>query len=121
MYDFFEERVKGYDAGGSKRELDVMKIIRGGGPELVLPRQQYRVRVEGHTYYCDYAWPDTLNALEWEGWEHHGKLRSDFHRGKDRTRRLQRVGWTIWPVTSTTSPNEILAIAVTASLQKLAA
>ncbi|MBV9252906.1 MAG: hypothetical protein JO054_01635, partial [Actinobacteria bacterium] len=57
MYDFFAERVAGYDPGGSTRELDVMKIIRGGGPGLVMPRQKYRVRVEGHTYYLDYGWP----------------------------------------------------------------
>ena len=121
MYGFFEERVKGYDPGGSERELDVMKLIRAAGKGLVLPRQQYRVRVEGHTYYLAYAWPDTMHGLEWQGWEWHGKYASDFHRGSDRTRRLQRIGWTIWPVTARTSANEVLAIAAAASGQKLAA
>lgn len=121
MYAFFEERVKGYDPGGSARELDVMKLIRSAGPELVLPQQQYRVRVEGFVYDLDYAWPDTMNGLEFQGWEWHGKYMSDFHRDTDRTRRLQRAGWTIWPVTVRTSANEILAIAAAASGQKLAA
>lgn len=119
MYEIFTERVKGYDPGGSNRELDVIKLIKAAGPELVPPKQQYRVRVEGHTHYFDYAWPDTMNALEWEGWEYHGKRVSDFHYDKDRTRRLQRAGWTIWPVTSKTSANEILAIAATASVHQL--
>jgi len=119
MYGFFAERVKGYDPGGSERELDVMKLIKSAGSGLVLPKQQYRVRVEGHTYFLDYSWPETLNALEWEGWWWHGKFVSDFHKDKDRTRRLQRAGWTIWPVTARTSANEILAIAAVASGQKL--
>jgi len=121
MYGFFEERVKGYDPGGSDRELDPLKIIRSAGPGLVLPKQQFRVRVERHTYYLDHAWPDTKNALEWDSWEFHGKMASDFHRDKDRTRRLQRAGWTIWPVTSKTSANEILAVAAMASLREVAA
>ena len=111
----------GYDPGGSDRELDVMKLIKGAGGGLVLPEQQYRIVIDGHTYYFDYAWPETLNALEWDSYEYHGKMVSDFHYGKDRTRRIQRAGWTIWPVTSKTSANEILAIAATASAQKLAA
>src|SRR5581483_52923 len=84
MYGFLEERVKGYDPGGSNRELDVMKIIKGAGSGLVLPEQQFRVVVEGHTYYIDYAWPDSLHGLEWDSWEFHGRFFSDFHRDKDR-------------------------------------
>ena len=121
MYGFFEARVRGYDPGGSDQELDVMKIIKSGGPDLVLPKQQYRVRIEGHNYDADYAWPETKHTLEWQGWWYHGKFVSDFHRDADRTRRFQRAGWTVWPVTSTTSANEILAIATTASLHELAA
>ena len=121
MYGFFEERVLGYDPGGSSRELDVMKVVKAAGSGLVLPKQQYRVVIEGHTYYLDYAWPDTLQGIEWDSWEFHGKRLSDFHKDKDRTRRLQRAGWTIWPVTSKTSANEILAVAAVASGQKLAA
>lgn len=121
MYGFFDARVIGYDPGGSDRELDIMKIIRSGGPDLVLPKQQYRVCIEGYTYYFDYAWPDSREALEYQGWEWHGKYVSDFHNDSDRTRRVQRAGWTIWPVTARTSANEILAIATAASGQKLAA
>lgn len=121
MYEFFEDRVKGYDPGGSDRELDVIKLIKSAAPELVLPTQRYRVLVEGHPYEIDYAWPDAMQGLEWDSWEYHGKYWSDFHRDKDRTCRLQRGGWTIWPVTKKTSANEILAIATMASAHRLAA
>ena len=121
MYGFFEERVAGYDPGGSDQELDVMRIIRSGGPGLVLPKQQFRVWLEGHSYEADYAWPDTKHALEWQGWWFHGKFVSDFHKDADRTRRFQRGGWTVWPVTSATSANEILAVAAIASLHQVAA
>lgn len=109
MRDFLAERVKGYDPGGSDRELDVPRILRRAG--LPIPVQQHRVKVEGYTYYLDYAWPDVLQALEWEGFDPHGTQPSTFHHDRDRTRRLQRAGWTIWPVTARTSANEICAIA----------
>jgi hypothetical protein len=110
MYGFFEERVKGFDAGGSDSELDVMRLLRNVHG-IILPRQQFHVVVDGIDFYVDYAWPEVLHGLEWEGWEHHGKRVSDFHKDKDRTRRLQRAGWTLWPVTKQTTANEILAIA----------
>ena len=109
MRDFLKERVKGYDPGGSDRELDVPRILKRAG--LPVPVQQFRVKTEGHTYYLDYAWPEVLHALEWEGFDPHGIHPSTFHHDRDRTRRLQRAGWTIWPVTAHTSPNEICAIA----------
>lgn len=110
MYGFFEERVKGFDPGGSDRELDVMRLLRNVDG-IIPPRQQFHVVVDGIDLYIDYAWPEVLHGLEWEGWEDHGKRVSDFHKDKDRTRRLQRVGWTLWPVTKRTTANEILAIA----------
>lgn len=109
MRGFLAERVKGYDPGGSDRELDVPRILKRAG--LPLPVQQHRVVVEGHTHFLDFAWPEFLQALEWEGWDPHGTQPSTFHHDRDRTRRLQRAGWTIWPVTARTSPNEICAIA----------
>ena len=109
MRAFLAERVKGYNPGGSDRELDVPRILKRAG--LPVPLQQYRVKVEGYTYYLDFAWPEVLQTLEWEGFDPHGIWASTFHNDRDRTRRLQRAGWTIWPVTAHTSPNEICAIA----------
>lgn len=108
MKAFFVEHVAGFDPGGSEQELDVMRTIRRAG--LPLPRQQHRVRVEGRTYVLDYAWPAVLHCLEFYGVTIHGTP-SAVHGDSERTRRLQRAGWTIWPVTSQTSANEIVAIA----------
>lgn len=102
------ERVPGYHPGGSDAELDVMRILRAAGISP-LPIQQYRVVIEGRVYVLDYAWPGTLTALEFDGREYHTRV-SDFHDDQDRIRRLQRAGWTRWPVTKRTSPNEIVAV-----------
>jgi hypothetical protein len=56
-----------------------------------------------------------LHALEFEGYWAHGKLWTPFHYDRERTRRLQRAGWTVWPLTSETSANEIIAIATIAT------
>jgi len=109
MRVFLGKRVRNFDPGGSDRELDVRRIVeRGGYP---LPVQQFRVHIEGHTYFVDHAWPESLHGIEFEGFECHGKLWTPFHRDRERLRRLTRAGWTIYPVTSQTTANEILAIA----------
>jgi len=118
MYGFFEERVQGYNPGGSDEELDVMRIIKAAG--LPLPTQQFRVRIGGRTYFLDYAYPDARQGMEWDSYEYHGRYVSDFHDDKHRKRDLIRLGWTIWPITSQTSANEILAIAAGACEHKLA-
>jgi hypothetical protein len=113
MRVFLGKRVRNFDPGGSDRELDVRRIIeRGGYP---LPVQQSRVKVEGHTYFIDHAWQESLHGIEFEGFDCHGKFWTPFHYDRDRLRRLQRAGWTIYPVTSQTTANEILAIAETAT------
>lgn len=109
MRAFLAKRVKGYDPGGSERELDVGRIIkRAGYPP---PAQQFRVDIEGFTYYVDHVWPQSLHGIEFEGFECHGGQWAPFHRDRARLRRLTRAGLTIWPVTSQTTANEILAIA----------
>ncbi len=109
MRTFLGKRVRNFDPGGSDRELDVRRIIeRGGYP---LPVQQFRVRVEGQTYFIDHAWPESMHGIEFEGFHPHGGLWTPFHRDRERLRRLTRAGWTIYPVTSETTTNEILAIA----------
>jgi hypothetical protein len=109
---FFAERVDGWQPGGSKHELDVrLVIVRAGYPP---PVQQYKVIAEGHTHFLDHAWPDTMHAIEFEGFDCHGELYTPFHRDRERVRRLQRAG-RIWPVTSQTTVNEILAIAALAT------
>ncbi|HET9442353.1 MAG TPA: hypothetical protein VFO65_03460 [Acidimicrobiales bacterium] len=52
-------------------------------------------------------------GFEYDSVQFHDTV-SAFHGDRDRLRRLQRAGWEIWPITSRTSSNEILAIAATA-------
>ena len=107
------ERVPGFDPGGSAQELNVMAILRRAGIRP-LPVPQYRVRVEGHTHFLDFAWPDTMHAIEFDGFLGHSTL-TDRHDDRDRWRRLRRAAWTLWPVTERTSKAEIAAIGVTAT------
>ncbi|MBI2168203.1 MAG: hypothetical protein HYU28_01690 [Actinobacteria bacterium] len=62
----------------------------------------------------DYAWPESLHAIEFDGGGAHDTV-SARHDDRDRWRRLQRAGWTIWAVTERTSPNEFVAIGVAAT------
>jgi hypothetical protein len=57
------------------------------------------------------GWPDRRVGFEYDSVEFHVER---FHEDRDRLRALKRAGWEIWPVTSTTSKNEILAIATDA-------
>ena len=106
---FLAERVDGYDPGGSEPELDVGRVLRRANVEP-MPVQQFRVVVEGHTYKLDYAWSHVRHAYEYQGLDIHGRPSAVVH-DSDRTCRLQRAGWTIWPVTHLTTANEIIAIA----------
>ena len=106
---FLASHLEGFDPGGSDEELDVMRVLTRGAFRP-LPRQQFRVMVEGHQYRLDYAWPEVMHALEYYGAKVHGQPGA-VHYDSERTRRLKRAGWEIWPVTSRTTANEIVAIA----------
>lgn len=108
-----DERVPGFNPGGSPAELDVLKILKRAGISP-LPEQQYRVVVEGHEHVLDFAWPETRQALEYDGVDFHTMV-TDIHRGHDRRRRLQRADWTLWEVTKRTSESEIIAVGVQAT------
>lgn len=111
MKDVLAERLPGFHAGGSAAELDVMRVLSRARIRP-LPVQQYRVHLEGRTYYLDYAWPDVKQAIEYDGGGGHGTV-SDRHGDRERWRRLQRADWTVWPMTERTSESELVAIAVT--------
>ncbi|MEY2478231.1 MAG: hypothetical protein QOG87_3546 [Actinomycetota bacterium] len=106
---FLAERVDGYDPGGSEPELDVGRVLCRAHVEP-MPVQQLRVLAEGHQYRLDWAWRHVMHAYEYQGLDIHGCPSAVDH-DSERTRRLQRAGWTIWPVTHTTTANEIVAIA----------
>jgi hypothetical protein len=112
MPGFLAERVKGYHPGGSQPELDVRRVIVAAG--YPPPIQQFPVVTEGHKHYLDHAYPDTKHALEYLGLVEHSGSSAVLH-DAERTLRLQRAGWTIWPITKTTTANEIIAIAALAT------
>jgi len=112
MIPFLAARVKGYDPGGSQPELDLRRDIERAGYDP--PVLGFKVIAEGFTHYIDLAWPATKHGLEYQGEEIHGNP-SALHRDAARTGRLQRAGWTIYPVTKYTTMNEILAVAAIAT------
>jgi hypothetical protein len=59
------QRDDSFNPGGSGSELDVLQVIRDAG--LPLPVQQYPIRVAGHDFELDYAWPDRKIFLEYYG------------------------------------------------------
>lgn len=107
--------VAGYDPGDSDPEVDLVEaLLRAGFPK---PAQQIRVEHEG-TMFVDVGWPELRVGYEYDSLEYHEHR---FHEDRDRLRRLKRAGWDIWPITKTTSRNEILAIATAAFAQLRAA
>ncbi len=75
------ERAKGYDPGGSDRELWVKRILEAAG--LPSPVQQHRVRVGTRVYDLDLAYPAEMVGLEFDGWDAHGSFTA-FHHGRER-------------------------------------
>src|SRR5262249_22742716 len=55
MRELLAERGPAFHPGGSDPELRMMRVLVSGG--LPSPVQQYRVRVEGHNYRLDAAYP----------------------------------------------------------------
>jgi hypothetical protein len=109
MVEVLKTRVHGYDLGDSDPEVDLVdRLVKAGFPR---PAQQIEVKVEGHTLYLDVGWPEVRVGFEYDSLEYHVHR---FHEDRARLRRLKRAGWDVWPVTSTTSANEILAIATLA-------
>jgi hypothetical protein len=112
MPGFLAERVKGYDPGGSQPEVNVRRVIVAAGYPPPVP--QFLVLAEGHRHYIDHAYPETKHGLEYLGLAEHSGSSAVLH-DAERTLRLQRAGWKIWPITKTTTANEIIAIAALAT------
>jgi hypothetical protein len=108
--------VAGYDPGDSDPEVDLVESLVAAGFQR--PAQQIRVVSDGRTHFVDVGWPEQRVGFEYDSLENHEHR---FHEDRDRLRRLKRAGWDIWPVTKTTSRNEILAIATMAFAQSRAA
>jgi hypothetical protein len=92
-----EERLVGFNPGGSDAELRVLRWIGQAG--LPLPVQQLSVIANGRRYCLDFGYPNIKVGLEWDGWDDHGTRRAFDH---DRGRRdeLELAGWLILQFTS---------------------
>lgn len=116
MVELLATKVAGYDPGDSDPEVDLVDtLVAAGFPR---PAQQVRVEFEGRKMFIDAGWPELRVGYEYDSLEYHEHR---FHEDRDRLRRLKRAGWDVWPITSTTSRNEILAIATAAFAQLRAA
>lgn len=106
VIDYLRTKVEGYDAGDSDPEVDLVEtLVSAGFPR---PAQQIRVQTDAGTRFVDVGWPELRVGYEYDSAESHVER---FHEDRDRLRALKRAGWDIWPVTKTTSRNEVLAIA----------
>jgi hypothetical protein len=94
-------------AGGSERELDVLRILRKAG--LPLPVQQYPVVVAGRQRYLDYAYPELKIYLEFDGFGEHGQIREVFDDDRDRDAELGLLGWFGLHVTSRTRKEDLVS------------
>jgi hypothetical protein len=96
-----------HDPGGSDRELDVLDVLRRAG--LPLPVQQHPVFVAGQLRFLEYAYPDALVYIEWDGFAEHGLIRSIFDDDRDRDAELGLLGWFGLHVTSNTTERNLVS------------
>ena len=100
--------VPGYHPGESEPELDIAETLVAAGYER--PEHQIWVRGDGWRYRIDVGYRALEQGFEYQSEQEHFN-RESFHRDQLRTNRLQRAGWTVWPITSRTGRAELLAIA----------
>jgi hypothetical protein len=100
------DRVPGYHLGGSDLEVWVSDCLVKGG--LPAPVRQFRVLVEGRTYYLDLAYPEIKLAIEVDGFDFH-RGRAVFDADRQRQNDLVRSGWTVLRFTSRSTAHDIVA------------
>jgi very-short-patch-repair endonuclease len=100
-----DERLPGFHPGGSPKELDVCRVLVDAG--LGEPAAQHQVVVGSTVYLLDYAYPDDLIAIEYNGFDFH-TARAAFDHDATRYAALTALGWRILPVTSATSARTLV-------------
>ncbi len=75
---------------------------------LPAPVQQFRVELESGPRFLDYAYPELLVGLEWDGFAEHGLIRSTFDDDRIRDAELQLQGWLMLHMTSATSGPQLV-------------
>ena len=94
-----------YHAGGSGAELRVLRVLRRA--RLPRPVQQYRVKLNGKTYFLDWAWPQYKVFGEYYGLFFHqgaGAVAYD----SERITALSSAGWLPLIFTEETSDRDIV-------------
>ena len=105
MKTLLSERDASFDPGGSASELYVLKVLRDAGfPE---PVQQYPVRVDGHHYVLDFAWPDRRVCVEYYGLAVHSGVSAVAH-DNSRLTALVTARWRPLVFTDKSSDREIV-------------
>ena len=100
------DRLAGFEAGGSQREVDVAKaLVRAGLPQ---PVPQHRIRRGRRTIRVDFAYPELKIALEYDGWNAH-RTRGAFDDDRARDNDLEVLGWIVLRFTSRWTRAEIIA------------
>jgi very-short-patch-repair endonuclease len=107
IHELLADRVPGYDPGDSDQEMRVMRILVDAG--LPEPRQQHVVRLSGHRFLLDLAYPDVKLAIEYDGWDSH-RTRTSFDHDRVRANLLVADGWTILRFTSAMTNTQIADI-----------
>lgn len=101
------DRIDGRLPGGSRRELDVLDVLAAAG--VPLPVQQFPVNVGGRVRVLDFAYPDEMIGLEWDGYAEHGRIRSTFDDDRLRGNDLAVAGWLMLHFTSNSPAGHVVA------------
>jgi very-short-patch-repair endonuclease len=107
VHEVLQARWEGYDPGDSDLESRVLAALHVAG--LPLPRQQYRVVIEGRRRYIDLAYPDLKLAIEIDSWAYH-RFRSSFDGDRARDNELVVLGWYVLRITDRMTDAEIVAV-----------
>ena len=105
MRTVLEDRLPGYDPGGSAPEVRIGKLLVARG--LPSPLPQHRIRIGNRTVRVDLAYPDHGVVIEYDGWDSH-RPRTAFNRDRARGNELELLGLTVLRFTSASSDAKIV-------------
>jgi hypothetical protein len=102
--EVLSDRISGYDPGANDWELRMDRLW----DELQLPaaERQYRIRIGRRTFRPDRAIVDLKIAVEWNGFDPHGR-RGNLDADSDRRAALAAAGWYPLDFTSRSRPEVI--------------
>jgi very-short-patch-repair endonuclease len=106
LWTLLGERGSESESAESPREMRLARALREAG--LPAPVPQHWVRVGEDRFRLDFAYPDALIAIEYDGWDPH-RSRTAFDHDRRRDRLLQLAGWRVLRFTSQSSDDEIVS------------